>query len=66
MPVRYRADLVGAQRNASGVVPFGLLLAEVRANLREAFAAIPGFRLLPGFSGPVEGGLRDAVEQAGL
>jgi len=65
MPVRYRADLLGAQRQAPGVVPFGLLLAEVRANLREAFAAIADFGLLPGFSGLVEGGLRDAVEYAG-
>src|SRR5580704_16652067 len=66
MPVRYRADLRGAERQAPGVVPFGLLLAEVRANLGQAFAAIPGFRLLPRFAGPVEGGLRDAVEHAGL
>jgi hypothetical protein len=42
-----------------------LLPAEVRANLRAAFAAIPSFGILPGFAGPVEGGLRDAVEHAG-
>ncbi len=58
-------NLVGAQRGAPGVVLIGLVVAEVVTDLGEAFAAIARFRLLLGFSGPVENGLRDAVEDTG-
>jgi len=58
--------LIGADRHARGVGLLELLLAEVTAHLVEAVLAVVRFKLLPRLSGPVEEGLRDAMEYGRL
>src|SRR5262249_61334878 len=54
-------DVVDAERHAAGAGPLGMLIAQGRTRLAEAFLAGPGWPAVRPGSGPVDPGLPRAV-----